>query len=197
MSFAIYNKCDMLLVWYWCKWKTHSTIWLQYMRGGSIRLKIPPSGKFIVYWSLIHNRPTAHTKNVFMNSAFNSVNQIKDKPFFRHFSLLGQCWRKFITFEWSFMNWQYFFRHTVSIRSSPTQSEVLLIHLAKSTGITQTGENHGFIHVLVVQPDIDASGPATILPISSMFLFCISRSCPIWLWWRQCNAMLCSSNYSI
>jgi len=96
---------------------------------------------------------------------------------------------------------QYFFRHTVSIRSSPTQSK-RVVHLFAYVHWYRSHWRESWFHprVLVVQPDMDTSGPATIIPIARVFSRCALLSKAVQFDYGEDNVMLailCSSNHSI
>ena len=96
---------------------------------------------------------------------------------------------------------QYFFRHTVTISPNPTQSK-RIAHIFAYVHWYRSHWRESWFHprVLVVQPDMDTTGPATILPIARVFSRCALQSKTVQFDYGEDNVMLailCSSNYSI
>ena len=96
---------------------------------------------------------------------------------------------------------QYFFRHTISIPTSTTQTKHVAHIFARIHWYRRHWKESWFHHrALVVQPDMDISGPATFLPISRVFSRCALISKTVQFDYGEDKvviAILCESGYCI
>ena len=96
---------------------------------------------------------------------------------------------------------QYFFRHTISIPTSTTQTKRVSHIFAHIHWYRRHCKELWFHHrALVVQPDMDISGPATFLLISRVFSHCALISKTVQFDYGEDKvviAILCESGYCI
>lgn len=94
---------------------------------------------------------------------------------------------------------QYFFRHTISIPISSTQSKRVPHVFASVHWYRRHWRESWFHHrALVLQPDMDITGPASIIPISRVFSQCALLSKTVQFDYGEDNvviAILCTSNH--
>ena len=97
---------------------------------------------------------------------------------------------------------QYFFRHTIKLHTSSQAKSKRVTHLFACVHWYRQHWRESWFHprVLVLQPDMDVTGPATLIPLSRVFCRCGLMSDTVQFEYAEDNvvlAILCGSSYCV